>query len=203
MTHFEIRKLQKKIDVFNEKYFRTNQDIQLIARISGNDIFIDKSENGMVKFFYQSLGNLVRELNVAVATDLYVPAIVSFENRLEEICHRMPAKIRRDVAYSKSSIWLRLVVVIRLGQMCGGVNSGPSFVFVEEHLAIQVLHLMKAKQEIRVSLRVARHLLQSLFQQLDTLGHLAGLHQSPGVICPKFGPSRFGLDRLSLALKGL
>ena len=51
MTHFEIRKLQKKIDVFNEKYFRTNQDIQLIARISGNDIFIDKSENGVVKFY--------------------------------------------------------------------------------------------------------------------------------------------------------
>ena len=51
MTHFEIRKLQKKIDVFNEKYFRTNQDIQLIARIRGNDIFIDKSENGVVKFY--------------------------------------------------------------------------------------------------------------------------------------------------------
>ena len=51
MSELEIRKLQKKIDVFNEKYFRTNQGIQLIALFSENKIFIDKSENGVVKFF--------------------------------------------------------------------------------------------------------------------------------------------------------
>ncbi|GAI49284.1 unnamed protein product, partial [marine sediment metagenome] len=76
----------------------------------------------VVELSFKAFGHPVRESNIAISINFYVPAVVSIKQRLKEICYRMCTKIGRDVTNAKPTVRVGRIIVRHSGQSWRGMK---------------------------------------------------------------------------------